>query len=187
MSLGLTAVIAGTGVATWYYHEAELRERAGMRLADAGSVEALQAVAQDFAGTEAALLAILKAADLHFEQGRMDQAAALYEEAVKKYPESSLVPSALLGLATILETRGKVDEAVKVYQSVAATYPQSFQAPQASFSAARALDLAGRLQEARKAYEDLIANHPDSGWRHEAEATLVSLNRRLKQAPAKSG
>ncbi len=187
LGFSLVIILAGAGWLAWQFQENKMREQAGAKLAAARSLEALQAVAEKYPGTDAALLATMNVADLYFQKDQWDQAAARYQEIVERHPESPLLPSALMGQATILEVKGRVDEALKVYRTIASMHGGSFQAPQAQFAAARLLETTDRLQEARKAYEDLITDHSQSAWKHEAEIRLQKVNLLLKSNPQKPG
>ncbi len=168
------------------YQEDKLRQEANTKLAQAHSTEALQAIAGEYAGTDAAMIASLAMGDAWFQQRQWDKAGACYQEIALRYPSSPMAPSAMIGLAAIAESTGKTAEAIKTYQAVASSFPNGFQAAQAQFAAARLLEEGGKLQEARKAYEDLITTHPSSAWKGEAEERLDHVAHLLKNKPAAS-
>src|SRR3989454_4500912 len=60
-----------------------------------------------------------------FEQGAPDSAAAVYDQVVKNYPNSSRVASALYKLGLLAEQRGDRATARKYYSRVIAGYPRS--------------------------------------------------------------
>ncbi len=174
------------GLIAWQYQENQLRERAQISLANAHSSEDLQAVAGDFGGTDAALLALLRLGDEYFQQNQLDRALGAYQTVLDRYPASTLAPSAAINIATIMESSGKTHDAVKTYQRVASSYPQAFQAAQARFAAARLMEQTGQLREARQAYEDFAVAYPQSSWKSEAIARARKINVRLKKAAPKS-
>src|SRR2546426_11475641 len=60
-----------------------------------------------------------------FEQGAPDSAAAVYDQVVKNYPNSSRVASALYKLGLLAEQRGDRATARKYYSRVIAGHPRS--------------------------------------------------------------
>lgn len=184
LGLGAVFILLIIGWTAWQIQRNKIIEQANLRFASAQTPEALQLVIQEFNGTDAALLATMILADIYFQQGQWDKAAATYQSVVGRYSGSPLSSSAIIGLASIAEVNGKTDEAIKAYQSVATMFSKSFQAPQAQFAAARLLESSGKLQEARKSYEDLMATHPLSAWKNEAMVRLQKINLLLKKGSA---
>ncbi len=182
----LLVVLAAGGLIAWRYQEDQLHERAQTQLANAQSLDALQAVVRDYAGTDAALVALMSLGDIYFQQNQLDQASSAYQAVLERYPESPLAPSAGVNLAAIMETRGNLDKAIKAYQQVAAAYPHAFQAAQARFAAARLMEQTSRLREARQAFEDLAVFCPQSSWKEEASMRARKIGAQLKRATAKT-
>jgi TolA-binding protein len=60
-----------------------------------------------------------------FEQSAPDSAAAVYDQLVKGYPNSSRAPSALYKLGRLAEQRGDRAAARQFYSRVIAGYPRS--------------------------------------------------------------
>jgi len=102
------------------------------------------------------------------------QAAAGYEELLKKYPDQTYwAAQALRNLGNIRATQGKIDEAVQDYAGVEKKYPrQRWEVLMSWKSAADLLWEAGRHSEAKPFYEKIIAQYdrPESS---QVEKTIV--------------
>jgi TolA-binding protein len=87
------------------------------------------------------------------------QAAAGYEQLLKRYPEQSRAcAQATRGLANVRATQGRLDDAVKLYASVARRYPtEYFEILMSWKTAADLLSDAGRSSEAKPFYEKILA------------------------------
>ncbi|MBI4023460.1 MAG: tetratricopeptide repeat protein [Verrucomicrobia bacterium] len=186
--IGLLAVciLAAVGFVAWNFQQRQLRQQANEQFAAARSPEMVEAVAREFPGTDAELLASITVADYYFQQRQWVKAQGYYQKVLEHHSTSPLAPSALFGMAAILEANGKTDEALRTYREIVSSFPQSFQAPQVRFAIARLLEMNNRLEEARQAYEELLANHPHSAWKHEASARLQKINSLLKMKSAVS-
>jgi len=187
VSLSVTVILGMVAVLAWRLQEGQVRRQADLQLARANTVDLLQAVARDFQGTPASLIATVVLADVYFQQGQWERATACYQTVVDRHSTSLLAPSALIGLAAVAEATGKTEEAIRTYRSAVSNFPNSFQAPQAQFAAARLQENAGRLQEAGKSYEELIVRYPQSSWKNDAAARLQMINLRLKTPLAAVG
>ena len=181
IGIGVLVVLAVGGGVAWQHQENRIHERARIQLAEAQSLEALQAVVRDYDGTDPALLALLNLGNLYYQQNRWDKASEAYQAVLDRYPSSPLAPFATIGMASILETRGQTANALRVYQQAATAYPRAFQAAQIRFSTARLMEQNGQLQEARKVYEDLAVFFPRSSWKSEASARARKLGAQLKK------
>lgn len=182
-------VLAAASFSVWRLRQDDFRKQAETHLAEARSPAALEAVARDYPGTRAALLALIQVGDAYFEQKQWDQAAGAYQALLNQYGTSLFAPSAAIGLAAILEATGKNTEALAAYRKAANDYPSAFQCSQARFAAARLLETTGQLREARQAFEEFISSHPQSSWKNEAVSRLQKINTQLQktavsQAPA---
>ena len=90
-----------------------------------------------------------------------NQAAAGYEELLKKYPEQDhWAAQALRSLGNIRATQGKLDDAVKDYAAVEIRYPrQRWEGLMSWKSAADLLWEAGRRDEAKSFYQKIVAQY----------------------------
>lgn len=173
-------LVAIAGLIGWTSQQSTRENLAHERLAASKTPEALKAVIQDFPKSNTALLAEYQLANQAYEQGRWEEAIASYKKILEYDPNSTLVPSAIIGQGAAYESIGKRDEALKSYQSMATAAPKSFQAPQAKYAAGRLLESGGKLKDAQKEFEDLIANYPKSSWRTDAETHLKKINLQLQ-------
>lgn len=88
--------------------------------------------------------------------------AAPLERLLVEYPNASVVPGALLGLADRLEVAGSHADAAGVYRRFLAAYPERADAPSALARLARALVGARSVAPARAALAALERRHPDA-------------------------
>lgn len=95
----------------------------------------------------------------------LTQAAAGYEQLVRRYPDQPVwCAQALRSLGNVRAEQGKLDEAVKLYSQVATKYPgQDWEVLQAWKSAADLLREASRQDEARVFYQKIIARFDVDG------------------------
>ena len=102
------------------------------------------------------------------------EAAAGYEELLRKYPEQDYwAAQALRCLGNIRATQGKVEQAVKTYAAVETQYPQQhWEVLMAWKSAADLLWEAGH-REAAKAFYQKIVIHYDNPTATQVEKTTV--------------
>jgi TolA-binding protein len=103
-----------------------------------------------------------------------NQAAAGYEEFLKKYPEQeNWAAEALRSLGNIRATQGKLDEAVRNYAAVEKKYPQQrWEVLMSWKSAADLLWEAGRREEAKAFYKKIIPAYDNPGAT-QVERTIV--------------
>ena len=98
-------------------------------------------------------------------KGRQGNNAALIDamdDMIKRFPESALVPSAMLEKAQTFLAMGQTADAIDTYTTVAATYPSTTQGRNALLQLAvtrlNQNDRAGAIT----AYKDLIRRYPTS-------------------------
>lgn len=100
-------------------------------------------------------------ADTLLQQDKPKEAAALFEQALERFPKGRMVQESQFGLARAYEKLGRDEDALKLYQQLAEV-KDSARAPQAQLNlAARYFDLK-RYEDAAKAYLELIARFPES-------------------------
>jgi tetratricopeptide (TPR) repeat protein len=184
VTLCFVLVFAAVALSVWRVQRDERINRSEVKLAEARSPEALEAVAREYSGTPAALLALLQLGGMYFDMQQWEKSSVAYQAILSQYRESSFAPSAAIGLAAILEAKGQNAEAVAAYRKAASDYPNAFQCPQALFSAARILEITGQLKEARQAYEDLASRFPNSPWKGESSGRLEKINSQLQKTAA---
>jgi TolA-binding protein len=96
-----------------------------------------------------------------FKGGQMAEAAATFDQLLKKNPPEAMAAEAALVRGRILEKLDQPDPALAMYDLVIDKYPKSSQWPEALLAAAR---LCGKLkqdQRAAKLYEQLVKAHPE--------------------------
>jgi tetratricopeptide (TPR) repeat protein len=137
-----------------------------------GRLDALAARPGGLYGSQRALMI---RADLRFELGSWDEAAADYRELARRFPTSYLAPIALFNAAACLEEKTDREGAVKLYTDIVTRWKQMSVAPRALFALGRLAEDAGTWDEAKSRYEQLDAEWPSSGWTQLAKNRLIAL------------
>jgi tetratricopeptide (TPR) repeat protein len=119
--------------------------------------------------------ALLLRADLRFELGSWDEAAADYRQLARRFPASYLAPIALFNAATCLEEKADREGAAALYTDIVTRWKETAVAPRALFALGRLAEGAGTWDEAKSRYEQLDAEWPSSGWTQLARNRLVAL------------
>ena len=105
---------------------AQLLERQGQsKVADAH-----WAALEDGADPGLAEWSLLIRADLRAQQDRLDEAMALYQHQIARFPQGEHIVAAHLGLAALYERQGAVDQALKTYETALLQHPQDARAPE---------------------------------------------------------
>lgn len=175
-------VAASLGLIFYRNSQRQKRMYAARALAGAESLEALAAVAQDYAGTPSAPIAILKEAAIKFEMGEYEAAASRYEEFQAQNPDHEMADASSVALALCAEAKGDKQTALQQLEEFLRDKPDSFMRPLALFARARILGNSGQLDEERAIYEDFIAANPDSLWIEQAETALLAVKQRIRAA-----
>jgi TolA-binding protein len=119
--------------------------------------------------------ALFVRANLRFELGAWDEAAADYRELARRFPKSYLAPIALFNAAACLEEKADRDGAVALYEDIVTRWKGTAAAPRALFALGRLAEDAGTWDEARSRYEQLDAEWPSSSWTQLAKNRLIAL------------
>ena len=119
--------------------------------------------------------ALLMRADLRFELGAWDEAAADYRELARRFPASYLAPIALVNAATCLEEKSDREGATALYTDIVTRWKETAVAPRALFALGRLAEAAGTWDEARSRYEQLDAEWTSSVWTQLAKNRLIAL------------
>jgi tetratricopeptide (TPR) repeat protein len=88
--------------------------------------------------------------------GRLEEALALYERIVSRFPDN---PVALTGLAETLRAVGRLEEALALYERIVNQFPDN---PVALTGLAKTLRAVGRLEAALALYERTATQFPDN-------------------------
>jgi TolA-binding protein len=131
-------------------------EAAASRLAQARDVASLQSIITDFRGHPASAEAMMRLADLHYQEEQYDQAADVYRQFMQSFPRHPFRESALLGLAAVEETRGNLTTAKAEYERLLTAHPNGYTAMSARMGMARCAEALGQKKEARQLYEELV-------------------------------
>lgn len=182
---GLVAVLA-VGLAIFYRQRQGIQEeeRAAARLATARDLNALETIVRDYPGKEVAAQAMLRLGDLHFHEGRLPDAAAVYQRFLTSYPQHNQAPAALFSLAAIQEAGGNFDAAKGQYLQLVSSHPDAYTAIAAKLGAARCAVKLGQKKEARQLYEELMPVIQGTQWQTEAMLGWTVLSRDAETSPA---
>lgn len=176
----LLLLAGGLGYRNWSQRQ---REEAALRLAEAQSVEDLEALAEEYPKQPEAAAALLRAAKWHYEQGGYESAMRAYEDFLARFPEHPFVSAATLGLLHSQEAIGMLEVAQQGLERFIAEHSGHFLLPQALLSRARILDRTGELQKARELYEEVMVSYRDTGWEAYAEEMLERMELNTVQPP----
>lgn len=136
--------------------------KAGEAYAAAKTVEDLDRVIQEHGGSMAAGNALLKKADLLWEQNKKTTSVDALQEFASKHKDHPLYPQALLALGSKLEALGKRGDAKPVFERVVNEFGKTDVAPLAEMRLGDLLWADGKEDEAKKVYEGLAAKFPGS-------------------------
>ena len=125
-------------------------------------------VAEKFSGTQAAQMALLKAAEISYSDARYNDALDYYKKFVSLHASSKMAPIAALGIAACQESQNNLEEALKTYQSVIAQYPDEPVASQSKLAVARIQITKKQFNEALKIYDEILKGKSRSVFTMEA-------------------
>ncbi|GEM_PF-5332967 len=201
---GALLVLAGALVPYWVHSRAEREVKAGNLLADAehvyttpaadegGSAYGGYATSQEkysqassrfreissgYGGTQAALAALVGAAQADLRLGKADQAAPEFKSFATAHASHPLAPVAAAGAAYCLEAQGKLAEAAAAFSSAAAQWPDAANLGDLLLGAARDFGAAGDKAHQAEALSKLAAlsGHAPKEQVERAEAELKLL------------
>jgi len=105
---------------------AQLLERQGQSKA----ADAYWAVLEEDAAPGLVEWSLFSRADLRTQQGRLDEAMALYQHQIAHFPQGDHIVAAHLGLAALYERQGAIEQARKTYETALLQHPHDARAPQ---------------------------------------------------------
>jgi len=132
----------------------------------AKAAEAFTKVANDYPHSEYAPEALLRAGDMFSRAGKHEEALAVYQEFLQRYPNdprASSVPQNIMFIAWAYADKGEYEKAAQIFKIIAENFPKSEQAPEALLRAGDMFSKAGKSEEAAKIYSkfvELYANDP---------------------------
>jgi len=180
----LVVAVAAVAVWTLFQRQEQNQRQAQQLLASAQSSGQFEEIINRFPKSEAAPLALLSVAKLHFDMGQYQDAIASYDNFLNQWPEHPLAQTAVLGRLFALEAQGdtaRIQEAEAGFRAFAEKHPGHYLYPQARLGEARCKQQLGQLEEARGIYQDFLDTHPDNPWVAQIEERLLDLERKLSR------
>ena len=117
-------------------------------------------VMEAYAGQSASAEALMTLANLHFEEGQISEARALFQKYLdENSSEGPLGYGAWSGLASCLESEGKFAEAGQQFAAFAEAQRNSPYAPIALKEAGRCYELGHQPLQASEAYQKIVAEY----------------------------
>ena len=108
----------------------------------------------------------------HFRANKVKEAANAFEAFGKKYPDSTLAPSARYWLGNAYYTLHNCRKAIEVHKQVAAKWPKHAKAPDSLLGVATCQQELGDTKSARATLESLVARYPSSAAAGTARQSL---------------
>ena len=105
---------------------AQLLERQGQSEA----ADAHWAALEEGADLGLAEWSLLIRAELRAQQDRLDEAMALYQRQIARFPQGEHIVAAHLGLAALYERQGAIEQARKTYETALLQHPHDARAPE---------------------------------------------------------
>jgi tetratricopeptide (TPR) repeat protein len=174
-----TAAALAIGLVAYLWQQQRLQEAdaASAKLAQAADAASLQQIVQNYPNTDVAAAALIRLADVHYRDGRYQEAASAYQQFLEKNPKHFLADAARLGLAAIQEAVGNFNGARTLYTQLVSANPNGYTAVAAKLGAARCTELLGQPNEARQAYNEVMASDKAGAWQGEAFFRWTVLGR----------
>jgi predicted negative regulator of RcsB-dependent stress response len=175
------AAILLLGAFSYYYYlqnqREELEAQAHEAFRRATTPEELVQVADRFARTDHATMALLRAAEESFSKQDYGAAIKDYQRIIDTVGTDPLLSnSAQIGLAASLEASGKIDDAIKTYLELARLGDKTPYAPYAYTATADLYDERGDKSNERKILTEATSLSPDSPFVKKAQFRLKELN-----------
>ena len=158
LAVVVVAAVAVVGMVRYKSHQTELA--AAEQVSSAKTVEDCDLVVQKYAGSVAAGNAMLVKADLLWKANKKDSAIGVLKDFTKSFPKHPFFLSALMGLASKLESAGDKGEAKAIYERMSSEFGKSEFAPLAQLRLGDMLWADGKDEEAKKLFETLPSKYP---------------------------
>ena len=168
----LLALVATIG---WFVKTNQANGQAQKLLAEAGGIEAYQALIAKYPSTMPAANARLRIAAILRDEGKLDESTAAFRVFLKDFPRHDLAGGALLGIGQNQDAAGDTKTAIATYQQVVTQYPQSYAAPYAAYSEAEIYLRSFQREEARRSYNMIGSQFPQSPVARMAASQLSRL------------
>lgn len=180
---GAAVVVIGILAVYQQRRAADLEEDAASRLAAANDPSSLQTIAREYPTQAIGAQALLRLGELHFEAGRLPEAAAAYQDVVTRFPSNPLAEPARLSLIAVVEAQGNFEAAKTQYLQLAGRQP-SYLTVAAKIGAARCAEALGQAKEAQQLYEELIPIVRGTAWEGTVLVRRAVVTRSVGPAPA---
>jgi len=175
----LILVLSCAGV--WWWQAREAREsQASALLIEATGPADWQKIADTYAGTPSAPLALMRLAQASRDKSEWDASLSLTDRFIREYPRHPFFPAMQLARAQTLEAAGRTDEALRAYEAIQSAKPSHPLIGAAVLGLARIHEAKGNLTAARNVLSDFLARDRASVYTAEASQKLKSL----PEAPA---
>lgn len=109
------------------------------------------------------------------KKGSLEAARKKFEEVVKKYPKSKLVPSAQYWAGDVLYSQKRYEESILAFNQVIKRYPKSGKVPAALLKQGMAFRALGDKRTAKIVFNRLIKSYPKSSPAKTARKYLKRL------------
>ncbi len=128
--------------------------------------------------------ALRNAGDILREQGKFDQAIALYRQMYEQYGDDPNIGArALMKIAQAQHEAGDAEAAAQTCQEIRKRYPQlPERVAQATWELAKIRESQGDLRGALRYYRELVRRFPTSRRAHQAKKEIAWLADRLEEA-----
>ena len=100
----------------------------------------------------------------YYEEGKLSDAQAAFEQAYSLNKNIYLAPLALCNAAACADEQGNTAKALEIYNQIYADYPDSGTAPKALFNAARIYYQMGNTQLAQASFAQVADYYPSSEY-----------------------
>lgn len=187
--VGFVIVSAG-GSAYWWFTSRQERE-ASAALAEAQTslrgdkpgapgnldvaMQRFRAVSERFPGTESGEEASIRLGNLQFENGKLDEAKATFDEYLKVYPRGRFVLMAGLGKAYVQEAKGDLQGAAQTLSDLVARPDDGPLAGEAYSTLGRIYESLKKPDDAMRVYNQIVEQFPQTSWAQNALDRMSSL------------
>jgi outer membrane protein assembly factor BamD (BamD/ComL family) len=139
------------------------------------TMDKLQKLVADHAGTAAAVRAELIRAGLLYTSGKYSDAQGAFEKFLRDHPADAWISEAYYGVAASLDAQGKANEAIAKYEDFTRRFSTDPKVDQARMHLATLLESQGKSAEAYKEYEKIAKATTYTPGQGEAQERLRRL------------
>lgn len=180
--LALVLLLCVAGV-WWWQGRQERASQASALLVKAAGADDWKKIADDYAGTPAAPLALMRLADAARETSDWEGSLVHLDRFTREYRRHPFLPAVQLSRAQTLEASGKVEEALQAYQAMHNAKPAHLYSGAAVLGLSRIHQTKGNLALARSVLSDFLATEKSSVFTSEVSQALKALPEAPAPAP----